>query len=160
MTEQLLVADVIAPAPSLRRMVGRALMLHCPRCGAPDQFHHWLKRRDHCGGCGYAMDHRPDFFFGAYILNLGLTLLSLFAVLVSVVIFEAARIEPPMVPIVIIGLSCATVLPLFAYPYTFMIWAVIDLQSEPLELQEIADALDSLDADRSDESSAVEHSRL
>lgn len=160
MNEQLLVSDVIAPAPSLWRMLRRALALHCPRCGTGNQFHHWVRRRDHCGGCGYAMEHRPDFFFGAYILNLMVTLLALFAVLVSVVIFEAAQVEPPVVPIVIVGLSCATLLPLFAYPYTFTIWAVIDLRSEPLELREIADALDSLDADRAEEPSAVEHSRL
>ncbi len=158
MSSEFSVADVLAPTPSLWRMIGRALARHCPRCGAGRLFHHWVRRRDHCPGCGYAMEHRPDFFFGAYILNLMLTLLALFFVLVTVVIFEAAQVEPPVLPLVLVGFACATVLPLFAYPYTFTLWAVVDLRSEPLELQEIADALDTLDADRSDEASPVEHS--
>lgn len=157
MSGELSVADVLAPVPSLRRMLGRALILRCPRCGSGHLFHHWVRRRDHCPGCGYAMEGRPDFFFGAYMLNLMVTLLALFGLLVTVVIFEAARIEPPVLPLVSIGVACATVLPLFAYPYTFTVWAVVDLRSEPLELQEIADAVDLLDADRSDEAVAVEH---
>lgn len=103
------------------------------------------------------MEKRPDFFFGAYILNLMLTLVALFGVLLSVVICEAAHIDPPFLPIVIVGLGCATVLPLVAYPFTFTIWAVVDLWSEPLELREIAEALDELDADRTEEAATVEH---
>lgn len=102
------------------------------------------------------MEKRPDFFFGAYILNLLLTLLSLFGLLLSVVIFEAAHREPPVVAIMVIGALLAVALPVFAYPFTFTIWAVIDLRSEPLELQEIADALDRLGADPSDQPSTVE----
>ncbi len=103
------------------------------------------------------MEHRPDFFFGAYILNLILTLVSLFSLLIAVVIYEAAGVEPPLVPIVIIGVLIATVLPVAAYPFSFTVWAVVDLASEPLELQEIADALDKLDADRAEQDEAVEH---
>lgn len=106
------------------------------------------------------MEHRPDFFFGAYMLNLIVTLLSLFGVLASIVIFEAAHREPPIVPIIAVGLACALLLPLFAYPFTFTLWAVVDLRSEPLELAEIAAALDKLDADRSRAAPTVEHSTL
>ena len=155
-SEQLSVADVLAPPASISRMIGRAMLLRCPRCGSGNQFHHWVRRQAHCPGCGYSMEDRPDFFFGAFTLNLILTLTALFFVLIFVVICEAAQIDPPMVAVMIAGLACATLLPVIAYPFTFTLWAVIDLQSEPLELQEIADALDSLDADRVDTTAVAE----
>ncbi len=158
MSRELIVDDVLAPGPSVWRMIGRAFRLRCPRCGSPGQFHHWIRRADHCPGCGYTLERQSDFFFGAYMLNLLVTLGSLFGLMITIVIFEAAQQPPPLVPIVIIGLLCATVLPFLFYPYSFTLWAVIDLQSEPLELQEIADAIDNLDADRSEEASTVEHS--
>ena len=158
-TETLSVADVLAPNPSLFRMLGRALVLRCPRCGSGGLFHHWFHRSDHCPGCGYAMEVRSDFFFGAYMLNLLFTLFALFAVLIFAVICEAAQLDPPVVPIVAVGLACATVLPFVCYPFSFTIWEVIELQSEPLALQEIADALDTLDADRAAaDTESAEHS--
>lgn len=155
LSAELSVADVLAPVPSMARMIGRALLLRCPRCGVGDQFRHWVRRRDHCPGCGYSMEHRPDFFFGAYILNLILTLVALFLLLLSVVVCEAAQVDPPFVPIIAIGLVIALGLPVGAYPFTFTLWAVVDLRTEPLELREIADALDNLDADRSAEAVPV-----
>lgn len=103
------------------------------------------------------MEHRPDFFFGAYLVNLFITLLSMFGLMIFVVCCEAARVRPPLTAVGIAGLLVAFVLPVFLYPFTFTIWAVVDLRSEPLELQEIAEALDKLDADRSDETNPAEH---
>lgn len=158
MTKELLVADVLAPAPSVKRMVGRALLRHCPRCGSGGQFHHWLHRADHCPGCGYALERQSDFFFGAYLLNLAVTLISLFSLLIVSVLFEAAQQTPPLVPIIAAGLFCAVILPLICYPYSFTMWAVIDLRTDPLKLREIANAVDKLDADRSEAEKTAEHS--
>lgn len=103
------------------------------------------------------MDHRPDFFFGAYILNLILTLLALFGLLIFVVICEAAQTEPPLVPVIVGGALIATLLPVIAYPFSFTVWAVVDLVSEPLELQEIADAVDKIEGDRVGQGTSLEH---
>ncbi len=157
MTEELLVADVLATVPSSWRMFGRALRLRCPRCGSDGQFHRWIRRSRHCPGCGYTLERQSDFFFGAYMLNLCVTLFALFCVLASVVVFEAAQVPPPVIPIVVVGLFCATVLPLFLYPYSFTMWAVIDLRCEPLELHEIATAVDNLNEDQSADTSVTEH---
>ncbi len=160
MTKPLLVEDVLAPVPSLSRMLARALILRCPRCASRGLFDHWVRRRSHCPGCGYTMEDRPDFFFGAYILNLMLTLGALFSVLVSMVIFRAAGMEPPLWTFISVGVVCATVLPVFAYPFTYTVWAVVDLRSEPLEVAEIAEALDRLDAAGTEDESMVEPSSL
>lgn len=156
-TDELWVEDVIARPPSTKRMLGRALLLRCPRCGSASQFRRWVTRRDHCPGCGYTMEHRPDFFFGAYILNLIVTLLALFSLLISVVIFEATGTEPPLVPLIAIGVVISTVLPVVAYPFSFTVWAVVDLATEPLELSEIAGALDRMHEDRAEREAALEH---
>lgn len=145
MTRELRVSDVIAPPPSTWLMIGRALRRRCPRCGSDGQFHHWFYRTPHCPGCGYAIERADDFFFGAYLLNLTLTLLAMFFVLIFVVICEAARKQVPLVATVAVGLFCAIVLPIFCYPYSFTMWAVFDLRSDPLELIEIAKAVENLE---------------
>lgn len=141
------VDDVIAARPSLGRMIGRALLRRCPRCGSGRQFRHWIRRAPHCPGCGYAMEKRPDFFFGGYLLNLIVTFAALFGLLIAMVIFAAAEKPIPVGPAVVLGLLCSVVLPLAFYPFSFTLWAVVDLHSEPLLLGEIADAVETLEAD-------------
>lgn len=146
MTRELRVSDVVAPPPSTWLMIRRALRRRCPRCGSGGQFHHWLHRTPHCPGCGYAIERADDFFLGAYLLNLMLTLTTMFLVLMFVVICEAAHWQVPLLPTLAVGLFCAIVLPIFAYPYSFTMWAVFDLRSDPLELKEIAKAVENLES--------------
>jgi uncharacterized protein (DUF983 family) len=148
--EDLSVADVLAPAPSLWRMVGRALLLRCPRCGTGDQFRHWIRRADHCGGCGYTLERDHDSFFGAYLLNLCVCFAALFGLLIACVIFEAARQPLPMGPVIGIGLFFAIGLPVVFYPFSYTLWAVADLHSDPLRVREIVDAVDKIETDRTD----------
>ncbi|HET8930649.1 MAG TPA: hypothetical protein VFN21_08335 [Acidimicrobiales bacterium] len=141
------VVDVLAPAPSMWRMVARALVLRCPRCGAGGQFRHWIRRVDHCPGCGYTLDRDHDSFFGAYLLNLCVCFASLFGLLIACVIFEAARNPLPMGPVIGVGLFFAIGLPVLFYPFSYTLWAVADLRSDPLRLDEIVDAVDKIETD-------------
>ena len=126
-------------------MIRRALRRRCPRCGSNGQFHSWLHRTPHCPGCGYAIERADDFFLGAYLLNLPLTLAAMFLVLMFVVICGAAHKQVPLVPTIAVGLFFAIALPIIAYPYSFTMWAVFDLRSDPLELTEIAKAVENLE---------------
>ena len=86
MTHELWVSDVIEPPPSTWQMIRRALHRRCPRCGSDGLFRRWLHRNPHCPGCGYTIERDDDTFLGAYLLNLMLTLTSMFLVLIFVVI--------------------------------------------------------------------------
>lgn len=147
MTHELWVSDVIGPPPSTWQMIRRALRRRCPRCGSDGLFRGWLHRAPHCPGCGYTIERDDDTFLGAYLLNLMLTLTTMFLVLIFVVICEAANKQVPLVPTLAVGLFCAIVLPIFCYPYSFTMWAVFDLRFDPLELTEIAQAVENLEQD-------------
>lgn len=151
MTHELRVDDVIAPPPTTWQMIRRALRRRCPRCGSTGQFESWWRRSPHCPGCGYGIERSEDFFLGAYLLNLMLTLIAMFCVLIFAVIFEAMNRPVPLVPFIAIGLVGAIGLPLFCYPYTFTMWAVFDLRSDPLELSEIARAVENLERDAAEQ---------
>lgn len=120
------------------------MLLRCPRCGAGDLFHHWIHRRDHCGGCGYTLDRDTDSFFGAYLLNMCVSFGSLLVLLVLLIVFEAAENPLPLGPVIGVGLFCALGLPVVFYPFGFTLWSVLDLRNVPLELEEIAAAVDRL----------------
>ncbi len=155
MSGELSVDDVLAAPPSMARMIGRALILRCPRCGSGGQFRHWLRRAEHCPGCGYTLDREHDSFFGAYLLNLCVSFAALFGLLIACVVFEAAQNPLPMGPVIGVGLFIAVVLPVLFYPFSFTLWAVADLHSDPLRLGEIVDAADKIEQDRADEADAV-----
>lgn len=53
------------------RMIGRALLLRCPRCGSSRIFRHWLRTREQCPRCGLRIDRgEKDHWLGAYAVNL------------------------------------------------------------------------------------------
>ena len=147
MTRELRVSDVVSPPPTTWLMIRRALRRRCPRCGSGGQFERWFHRTPHCPGCGYAIERSEDFFLGAYLLNLMLTLGTMFLVLIFVVICEAAHKQVPIGPTLAVGLFCAIALPIICYPYSFTMWAVFDLRFDPLELTEIARAVENLEHD-------------
>lgn len=132
----------------MSKMIGRALLLRCPRCGSGGQFRYWIKRADHCPGCGYTVDRDDDSFFGAYLFNLTVSFASLFVLLIACVIFEANGNPLPWGPVIAVGLFFAIGLPLIFYPFSYTLWAIADLRSNPLQLTEIADAVDKIDGDR------------
>ncbi len=146
--DDLSVADVVESPPSLGRMVRRALLLRCPRCGTGGQFRHWVKRVEHCPGCGYTLSRDRDSFFGAYLLNLTVVFTALFGLLVLYLLSNAGDEPFPLGVVIVVGLAIALVLPVLFYPFSFTLWSVVDLQSEPLEVAEIAEAVDKVDAQR------------
>lgn len=149
----LTVADVVEPLPSTPRMVGRALVRRCPRCGSGGQFRYWLKRTDHCPGCGYTLDRETDSFYGAFLINLCVTFALLFGLLIAMVGFEAANNPLPLELVIIVGVIIAVAVPLVFYPFAFTLWMVIDLHSDPLQVSEIADAAEKVGA-RDDDAEA------
>ena len=145
MNGELHVSDVVAGAPSTSRMVRRALVRRCPRCGSGRVFDGWLHMVDRCPGCGMRFRRDEGFFLGAFTLNLIVTLFCMWLVLIWLVIKESMNASGSIRLPLIVGALCGTVLPVAFYPYSYSLWAVFDLSSAPLELKEITDAMDARD---------------
>ena len=61
--------DISRQAPW--RMLGRALLLHCPNCGGGGLFTGFFKIRERCPTCGILLERgESDYFLGAYTINL------------------------------------------------------------------------------------------
>ena len=53
----------------LVRMIGRALLRRCPRCGGQGWFTGWFRRVDRCQACGYKYERAPGFVLGEVTMN-------------------------------------------------------------------------------------------
>ena len=108
------------------RMLGRALLLHCPRCGGGGIFHHWLKPRAQCPRCGIALDRgERDHWLGGYAVNLVASELIWAASMVTILV-----VRWPDVPwdfLTYGGATLMVVLPFFFFPFSRTIWLALDL---------------------------------
>lgn len=112
------------------RMVGRALLLRCPRCGGSGIFHHWLKPRAACPRCGIQLDRgERDHWLGGYAVNLVASELIWAALMVTILI-----VRWPDVPWTFLtygGATLVVVLPFIFFPFSRTIWLALDLAFRP-----------------------------
>jgi uncharacterized protein (DUF983 family) len=125
--------------PSFGRMLGRALLRRCPHCGGKAWFDRWFKRLDRCRTCGYRYERQPGFLLGALTVNTILTFGLIGAVLLVGSILSYPDIA--VVPILVVALAVAVLVPVIFYPFSYTVWAAVDLAMRPLDPAEEADAV-------------------
>lgn len=116
------------PRVGLATVIGRALVLRCPRCGARGILAGWFKLRDACPVCALPLRRAPesDEWFGGYFINLiASELLMVFVVvgyvLASIPDVQWARVEGLGVVMVIIS-------PIVSYPFAKVLWVAVELE--------------------------------
>jgi uncharacterized protein (DUF983 family) len=125
---------MIAPArPTLATMVGRALLLRCPRCGARGIWQSWFKMKHACPVCGQVFERGEshDFFIGAYLINLVVAEATAVVVAAAMWIVLGSRVSFN----VLWGASMAlaVIMPVFFYPFSRELWLAFDLHFRPAE---------------------------
>jgi uncharacterized protein (DUF983 family) len=123
---------------SFKRMLLRALLKRCPRCGGRAWFTGWFAKADRCRTCGYRWERQEGFSLGAVTVNIIVTFGLIGATLLigSIVTYP----DIAVIPIVGIAVAIAIAVPIVFYPWSNTIWAAIDLAMRPLEPAEVADA--------------------
>jgi uncharacterized protein (DUF983 family) len=121
-------------------MIGRGLVKHCPLCGSGGLFTGWFTMRERCPGCGHRFEREEGWFFGAYVVNLGVAegLLLLFGV-VPLIAFLASNPDTSLWPFILAGLVASIGGPLVFYPFSRTTWAAIDLIMRPVDQSEPTD---------------------
>lgn len=129
-----------ARAPSAARMLARGLVKHCPLCGSGHLFTGWFRMRERCPGCGHRFEREEGWFFGAYVVNLGIAegLLLLLGIVPCIVLL-AADPDASLVPFFVGGAIAAVGAPLVFYPFSRTMWAAIDLLMRPVDATEPTD---------------------
>ena len=117
--------DGITPGV-VARMIGRALLLRCPRCGSSGIFIHWLKPREQCPRCGLRMDRgEKDHWLGAYAVNLVASEIIWALSMVAIIV-----IRWPDVPWTFLEYGGALLMiaaPFIFYPFSRTLWLTLDL---------------------------------
>jgi uncharacterized protein (DUF983 family) len=112
--------------------IRRALLRRCPNCGSSNIFRSYLHQRESCPRCHLRLDRgEPDFFIGAYTINLIVAEMLVFFGGLAVL-----RLTWPDVPwnALMYGLGALMVVaPIVLYPFSRQIWLAIDLTFRPAE---------------------------
>ena len=119
-------------------MLGRALLLRCPRCGARHVFDNWFRMVERCPSCRLQFERENDFFLGAYVINLAVTEGLLIVALFVYVFVAVSGDGVPVLPVVIVALVFAVAGPLAFFPFSRTLWSAIDLAMRPVPLEEPA----------------------
>ena len=116
------------------RVVGRllraAVRRRCPRCERGRIWDGWFKLRRTCDECGFVA-HRdePDYFIGAYLVNL--VVAELVVALAGVAIVIATWPDTPWDVVLWVAASAAVAAPLIFYPLTVTLWLAVDVYFRP-----------------------------
>jgi uncharacterized protein (DUF983 family) len=117
--------------PSWGKLIGRALLAHCPVCGQRKIFTRWLKMAERCPRCGFVFERQEGHFIGAVGLNTVITAAALIATIIVGLVLSSPDLA--VVPILVVALSIAILLPIIIHPLCRMLWTAIHLMMQPLE---------------------------
>jgi len=110
----------------LARMIERALLLRCPRCGSRGIMKHWLKAREACPRCGVRPDRgEKDHWLGAYAVNLVAS--EVIWGLSMIAILLATWPDVPWTFLEYGGALLMIAAPFIFYPFSRTLWLAVDL---------------------------------
>jgi uncharacterized protein (DUF983 family) len=121
------------PRSSVATKFGRALRLHCPRCGSGGILASWFHLAAHCPSCGLALERgeTSDFWIGAYVFNL--TIGELLAIGVPILWVVSTWPNPPWGRVEALAAALCVRLPLVFFPFSRTLWLAWDLSFRPSE---------------------------
>ncbi|HWJ60351.1 MAG TPA: DUF983 domain-containing protein, partial [Acidimicrobiales bacterium] len=94
--------------PEWARILRRGFAKRCPRCGSGHLFVGWFRMKEHCPRCGMRFEREEGAFTGVYLLNFGVALFLLWA-LMMVYIAQLATADGEPVNVIPIGIAALVV---------------------------------------------------
>ena len=86
---------------------------------------------ERCPRCGFVFERQEGHFIGAVGLNTVITAAALIASIIVGLVLSSPDLA--VVPVLIVALSIAIVLPIIIHPLCRMLWTAIHLMMQPLE---------------------------
>jgi uncharacterized protein (DUF983 family) len=119
--------------PGFLGLLGRGIVLHCPRCGQGDIRQGWFKLKNRCPNCELALERgeSEDYWLGAYAINL--VAAEFVALLMVVGLILATLPAVPWGTVVWLGLAGALLTPILFFPFSRTLWLALDLYARPTE---------------------------
>jgi ribosomal protein L37E len=128
--------------PTVGRMLLRGASKRCPRCGHGGIFDSYFRLKERCPSCGLRFVREAGAFTGGLLMAWVFTLALMILPLLAYVFWRgiSGRDDIAFLPFAIAAVAFAVVVPIVGYPFSNSTWAAIDLASNPMEADEIADA--------------------
>ena len=125
----------MSPVP---RGFARALTLRCPACGRGPVLVSWLRLRERCGACGFALERGEtrDYWIGALAFNL-IALELLFAAGFAALAW-ATWPDPPWDVLEYGSVAVLAVGGFAGYPFAKLTWLAFDLAFRPARPEEFS----------------------
>jgi uncharacterized protein (DUF983 family) len=121
------------------RILGRAVARRCPECGSNGIFRTYLHQRTSCPDCRLRLDRgEPDFFIGAYTVNLIVAELLVFFGGLGVLLWSWPEVPWNALMYGMAALMVAA--PIILYPLSRQLWLALDLIFRPAEMAEFVPA--------------------
>ena len=112
------------------RLLARAVLLRCPRCGKASVLRSWFDVRERCPVCGLYFERgEQGYYLGAVLFNLIAAELVFVLGLVAVVLLTWPH--PPWNGICWGGIVLMTLLPILFFPFSKTLWLAFDLIFRP-----------------------------
>jgi uncharacterized protein (DUF983 family) len=121
--------------PGAAKMLWRAATKGCAVCGERRLFRRWFTMKVRCPRCGLRFERIEGHWTG----DLGINTVVSFGVLLITLFVGVFTTYPdvPAVPLLLIALGVAGLVPFVFYPFSKTIWLAIDLLMRPLEPDEV-----------------------
>lgn len=112
-------------------MLGRALLLRCPRCGQGGLFLSWFTLKERCPRCGLPLQRGEahDYWLGGMMFNIALSELLAVAVVATAVLVTWPTVPWNSIWIGAILLMVAA--PFLLFPLSRIVWLGFDLIFRP-----------------------------
>ncbi|MBX3442482.1 MAG: DUF983 domain-containing protein [Planctomyces sp.] len=115
------------PRPPVETLIGRALRLRCPRCGAGKLFRGWFTMHERCSGCGLKFERAPGYYLGSTYVNYGLTAVLLLFGYVFLHFRLGWTNQQLRVPLV----TFCVAFPVLAFRHARALWLAMDCRWDP-----------------------------
>lgn len=119
-------------------MIGRALLLRCPRCGRRGIWRSWFKIKHACPTCGLVLERgeSEDYWLGAYMFNL--VAAELVSVATAMVVIIALWPHVPWNFVWGLSVVLAIAMPVLFFPFARDLWLAFDLMFRPREAGDVS----------------------
>ena len=112
------------------RLLARAVLLRCPRCGRAGVLRSWFDLLEGCPACGLRLERGEEgYYLGAVLFNVIAAELSFVVGLVAVVLLTWPR--TPWNLMFWGGIGLMILLPILFFPFSKTIWLAFDLIFRP-----------------------------
>ena len=124
-------AEDVGSRQGLLRMLGRAVLLRCPRCGGRGILRNWFNLRPRCPTCRlvFTRGEAEDYWLGGFTINfvVGETLV----VLLVVGLTLATLPDVPWTAILGVGVVACVAAPVLFLPFSRTLFLAVDLFARP-----------------------------